>query len=151
MHIMHTHTHTLSLSHTQAILRRDQDLPGLNYGGGGSGSNGVIISSGSGKATSSALQEKVEEMHEMTQNAVAELRGWMLSEMQAVQRQQQRLVDTCARQEQALQRIEALLAGDECAVGEAKGCDTESGGWQVRDQERTGVLSLMHANVCAHI
>ena len=85
-------------------------------------------------------------MHEMTQDAVAELRGWMLSEMKAVQRQQQRLEDTCARQEQALLRIEALLAGA-CVVGEAKGGDAESGGWQVRDQERTGVLSFMHANV----
>ena len=85
----------------------------------------------------------------MTQDAVAELRGWMLSEMKAVQRQQQRLEDTCARQEQALLRIEAWLAGA-CVVGEAKGGDAESGGWQVRDQERTGVLSFMHANVCAH-
>ena len=108
-----------------------------------------MISSGGGKATSAALQQKVVQMHQMTQDAVAELRGWMLSEMKAVQRQQQRLEDTCARQEQALLRIEALLAGA-CVVGEAKGGDAESGGWQVRDQERTGVLSFMHANVCAH-
>ena len=146
MHIMHTHTHT------QAILRRDQALPGFNYGGGAhtlSHTGDHPTQHPGGKETSAALQQKVVQMHEMTQDAVAELRGWMLSEMKAVQRQQQRLEDTCARQEQALLRIEAWLAGA-CVVGEAKGGDAESGGWQVRDQERTGVLSFMHANVCAH-